>query len=191
MKLFVGLGNPGKQYEHTRHNVGYDVIDAFSDMIGCDIDRRDFKGEYGLLRQNPFGEPIILLKPTTYMNLSGESVRAIYDYFKMELDDIVIIYDDMALPVGKIRLRQSGSAGSHNGMKNIIQHLGTENIKRLRVGIGEPLGTGVDYVLGKPSPEDRALLEEGYLNACRALKMFLQEGWNKAMTTYNQANGTV
>ena len=123
MKLFVGLGNPGKQYEHTRHNMGYDVIDAFAEMVGCDIDREGFKGMYGIMRQSPYGEPFILLKPTTYMNLSGESVRAISDYFKIPLEDIVIVYDDMAIPVGKIRLRPEGSSGSHNGMKNVILHI--------------------------------------------------------------------
>lgn len=185
MKLIVGLGNIGKQYQGTRHNLGFEVIDAFSDMISCDIDRHDFKGNYGILKQSFAGEPIILLKPETYMNLSGESVRLISDYFKIPTDDIIVVYDDMALPVGKIRLRPSGSSGSHNGIKNIILHMGTENIKRIRVGIGEPAFTGVDYVLGKPSKEERPLLDDAVEQACKALRDYLKHGWNYAMNHYN------
>lgn len=185
MKLIVGLGNPGRQYEHTRHNMGYDVLDAFAEMVGCDFDRHGFKGTYGILKNSPFGEPLMLLKPETYMNLSGESVREASDYFKIPREDIVIVYDDMAMPVGKIRLRPSGSSGSHNGIKNIIQHLGSEEIKRIRVGIGEPSFSGVDYVLSKPSKEEQPLLDEAILDACRALKEYLNNGWNAAMNKYN------
>ena len=185
MKLIVGLGNPGKQYEHTRHNRGYDVIDACAEMMSCDLDRHDFKGTYGILKNSIAGEPLVLLKPETYMNLSGESVRAISDYFKIDLEDIVIVYDDMALPVGDIRLRPGGSSGSHNGIKNIIQHMGTENIKRIRVGIGEPQYSGVDYVLGKPTSEEQEKIDEAIKQACRALKEYLVNGWNQAMNKFN------
>ena len=185
MKLIVGLGNPGREYQQTRHNMGFDVIDAFSDMIGCDLDRHDFKGTYGVLRQSPYGEPVILLKPETYMNLSGESVRLISDYFKIPVEDIVIVYDDMAIPVGKIRLRPGGSSGSHNGMNNIIQHMGTDEIKRIRVGIGEPPFSGVDYVLGKPTEEERPLLQDAVEEACRALRDYLKHDWAFAMNHHN------
>lgn len=185
MKLIVGLGNIGREYQNTRHNLGFEVIDAFSEMVGCDIDRHGFKGNYGILKQSPYGEPLILLKPETYMNLSGESVRPIADYFKIPLEDIVIVYDDMAIPVGKIRLRANGSAGSHNGMKNIILHFGSESIKRLRVGIGEPEHSGVDYVLGKPTKEEREQLDEAVTEACRALRDYLKHDWAFAMNHHN------
>ena len=185
MKLIVGLGNPGKQYENTRHNMGYLVLDAFSEMLGCDMDRHDFKGTYGILKQSIANEPLIMLKPETFMNLSGESVRAISDYFKIPVDDIVIVFDDMAIPPGKIRLRPGGSSGSHNGMKNIIQHMGTENIKRIRIGIGEPVHSGVDFVLSKPNAEEQELIDQAVLEACRALKEYLQNGWNQAMNKFN------
>ena len=185
MKLIVGLGNIGREYQHTRHNMGFEVIDAFAEMVGCDIDRHGFKGSYGILKQSPYGEPLILLKPETYMNLSGEAVRLIMDYFKIPLEDVVIVYDDMAIPVGKIRLRPSGSSGSHNGIKNIILHLGSENIKRIRVGIGEPEFSGVDYVLGKPSKEEREQLDEAVTEACRALRDYLKHDWSYAMNHHN------
>lgn len=185
MKLIVGLGNPGREYQHTRHNMGYDVIDAFSDMIGCDIDRHDFKASYGVLKDSPYGEPIVLLKPETFMNLSGTAVRVFADYFKIPVEDIVIVYDDMAIPVGKIRLRPGGSSGSHNGISNVIHHFGTDQIKRIRVGIGEPLFSGVDYVLGKPTEEEKPLLQDAIDEACRALRDYLKYGWAYAMNHYN------
>ena len=183
MKLIVGLGNPGKKYEHTRHNMGFDVVDLFAEKAQVDIDKEAFKGLVG--RGKVFGEDIYILKPQTYMNLSGESVREIVNYFKIDLDDIIVIYDDMALEPGKIRLRASGSSGGHKGMQNIIEQLGSEDIKRIRVGIGEPTYDTIDYVLSKPLKEERPLIDEAIKNAVDALKEVLKENFDKAMTNYN------
>ena len=177
MKLIVGLGNPGKKYEHTRHNMGFDVVDLFSDNNQIDIDKETFKGLVG--RGKVYGEDIYVLKPTTFMNLSGESVREIVNYFKIELEDIIVIYDDMALAPGNIRLRASGSSGGHKGMQNIITNLGSENIKRIRIGIGESSYDTIDYVLSKP------LIEESIEKAVKALEEALKNGFDMAMTKYN------
>ena len=133
MKLIVGLGNPGKKYEHTRHNMGFDVLDLFSAMTQIDMDKEVFKGIAG--KGKAFDEDLILFKPTTFMNLSGTAVQEIVHFFKIPVEDIIVIYDEMALKPGQIRLRKSGSCGGHNGIRNIIDLLGTENIKRIRVGI--------------------------------------------------------
>ena len=183
MKLIVGLGNPGKKYEHTRHNMGFDVVDLFADNAQIDIDKEAFKGLVG--RGKAFDEDIYILKPQTYMNLSGESVREIVNYFKIDLEDLIVIYDDMALEPGKIRLRASGSSGGHKGMQNIIEQLGSEDIKRIRVGIGEPTYDTIDYVLSKPLKEERPLIDEAIKNAVEALKEVLKENFDKAMTNFN------
>ena len=183
MKLIVGLGNPGKKYEHTRHNMGFDVVDLFAEKAQVDIDKEAFKGLVG--RGKVFEEDIYILKPQTYMNLSGESVREIVNYFKIDLGDLIVIYDDMALEPGKIRLRASGSSGGHKGMQNIIEQLGSEDIKRIRVGIGEPTYDTIDYVLSKPLKEERPLIDEAIKNAVNALKEILKENFDKAMTNYN------
>lgn len=183
MKLIVGLGNPGKKYEHTRHNMGFDVIDLFSELAQIDIDKESFKGLVG--RGKVFDEDVFLLKPQTFMNLSGESVREIVSYFKIKIEDIIVIYDDMALTPGRIRLRPSGSSGGHNGIQNIIDNLGTQDIKRIRVGIGEPTYNSIDYVLSKPSKEERVLIDEAIVDAANALKDILKDNFDKAMTKYN------
>ena len=185
MKLIVGLGNPGKQYEHTRHNMGFDTLDKLSILLSADFTRENFKGLYALVKNPALPEPVILLKPQTYMNLSGESVRAVVDYFKVPIEDILVVYDDMDLPEGKIRLRPAGSAGSHNGMKNIVLHLGTEGFKRLRIGIGEPEHSGIDYVLTKPSGESKEKIEQSIENAVKAIKDYLLKGWDYAMNHHN------
>ena len=183
MKLIVGLGNPGKKYEHTRHNMGFDVVDLFATQAQIDIDKEAFKGLVG--RGKVFDEDIYILKPQTYMNLSGESVREIVNYFKIDLEDIIVIYDDMALEPGKIRLRASGSSGGHKGMQNIIDNLNTEDIKRIRIGIGEPTYDTIDYVLSKPLKEERPLIDDAIKLACDALKELLKENFDKAMTNFN------
>lgn len=183
MKLIVGLGNPGKKYEHTRHNMGFDVIDLFSELAQIDIDKESFKGLVG--RGKVFDEDVFLLKPQTFMNLSGESVREIVSYFKIKIEDIIVIYDDMAIVPGRIRLRPSGSSGGHNGIQNIIDNLGTKDIKRIRVGIGEPTYNSIDYVLSKPSKEERVLIDEAIVDATNALKDILKDNFDKAMTKYN------
>ena len=148
MKLIVGLGNPGKEYEHTRHNMGYDVVDLFASSLGFDIDKVGFKGLYTKVKY--FNEDIILLKPTTYMNLSGDSIVLLKNYFKIDIEDIIIIYDDMDTKVGNIRLKIKGSSGGHNGIKSIIANLKTEEFKRIRVGIGKPVFNIIDYSFSKP-----------------------------------------
>ncbi len=183
MKLIVGLGNPGKKYEHTRHNMGFDVIDCFSDLAKIDIDKEAFKGMVG--RGRVFDEDVYLLKPLTYMNLSGESVREIVSYFKIPLEDIIVIYDDMALEPGKIRLRLSGSSGGHKGMQNIIDNLSSQDIKRIRIGIGEPTFDTIDYVLSKPLKDERPLIDEAINNAVEALKVIIKNGFDSAMNKFN------
>lgn len=183
MKLIVGLGNPGKKYEHTRHNMGFEVVDLFSELAQIDIDKESFKGLVG--RGKVFDEDIYILKPQTFMNLSGESVREIVNYFKINIEDIIVVYDEMALPVGKIRLRPSGSSGGHKGMQNIIDNLGTQDIKRIRVGIGEPTYDTIDYVLSKPTKEERELIDQAIVDAANALKDILKSNFDLAMTKYN------
>ena len=183
MKLIVGLGNPGRKYEHTRHNMGFDVVDLFSELAQIDIDKESFKGLVG--RGKVFDEDVYLLKPQTFMNLSGESVREFVSYFKVNIEDIIVVFDDMALPPGKIRLRPSGSSGGHKGMQNIIDQLGTSDIKRIRVGIGEPTYDTIDYVLSKPTKEEKALIDEAIVEASNALKDILKDNFDKAMTKYN------
>ena len=183
MILIIGLGNPGKKYEHTRHNMGFDVIDLLSDLSRIDVDKEIFKGLLG--RGKIYEKDVFLLKPQTFMNLSGLSVKEIVQYFKIDISDIVVVYDDMALPVGKIRLRLDGSSGGHKGMQNIIDELNTSEIKRIRVGIGEPTYDTIDYVLTKPDKEEQPLIDEAIKNAVEALKTFLMFNFEKAMTKFN------
>ena len=184
MKLIVGLGNPGKKYEHTRHNMGFDVVDLFSELSQIDVDKEVFHGLLG--RGEVFDEDIMLFKPTTFMNLSGNAVREVVSYFKIPLEDVIIIYDEMALPPGKIRLRPEGSSGGHKGMQNIIELLGTEQIKRIRVGIGEPEDRdNIDFVLSKPSKEERELIDDAIKEAIEALKEILKSGFDRAMNKFN------
>ena len=185
MKVVVGLGNPGKQYEKTRHNMGFLVIDQLTDIFSCDLNYEKFKGIYGICKNPALPEPTIFAKPETFMNLSGEFVRPLLDYFKLGPEDLIVIYDDMAIPEGKIRLRPGGSHGSHNGMRSIIDNLKTENIKRIRVGIGEPTYSGVDYVLGKPTGESLQLAEEAIELAAKATNDALINGWAHAMNHFN------
>ena len=186
MKLIVGLGNPGKEYEHTRHNMGYDAVDLFAFSLGFDIDKVGFKGLYTKVKY--FNEDIILLKPTTYMNLSGDSIVLLKNYFKIDIEDIIIIYDDMDTKVGNIRLKIKGSSGGHNGIKSIIANLKTEEFKRIRVGIGKPAFNIIDYVLSKPSSEEQELINKALNDAVDALKISIKESFNKAMTIYNKEN---
>ena len=183
MKLIVGLGNPGKKYEHTRHNMGFDVVDLFSELAQIDIDKEAFKGLVG--RGKVFNEDVYLLKPQTFMNLSGESVREIVSYFKIPKEDIIVIYDDLDLEPGKIRLRLSGSSGGHRGIQNIFDQLGSEEIKRIRIGIGKPYYDTIDYVLGKPLKEEQVLIDEAIKKAVDALKEILKNNFDSAMNKFN------
>lgn len=183
MKLIVGLGNPGKKYEGTRHNMGFDVVDLFSEISQIDIDKEVFSGLLG--RGKVFDEDVLLFKPTTFMNLSGTAVQQVVHFFKIDVEDIIVIFDDMALNPGVIRLRQFGSSGGQKGMQNIIDNLSTDKIKRIRVGIGEPEYNSIDYVLGKPLKEERVLLDEAINNAVNAIKEALKTNFDKAMSLYN------
>ncbi|MGN0153948.1 MAG: aminoacyl-tRNA hydrolase [Lachnospiraceae bacterium] len=185
MKLIVGLGNPTAKYEKTRHNVGFEVIDELAKQNNIAVDIAKHKGLYGKGRIE--GQTIILLKPMTYMNLSGESVVAVANYFKILPEDIIVIYDDINLDVGRLRIREKGSAGGHNGMKNIIAHLGTDAFPRIRVGVGmkPPKMDLADYVLSRFSVEERDLMETGYDNACKAVGLMVQDEVGQAMNSYN------
>jgi len=183
MKLIVGLGNPGKNYEKTRHNVGFMVLDALIEDLSLKTQSK-FKSE--LVQTTLNGEPVILLKPQTYMNLSGESVQAVKDYYRLEDKDILVIYDDLDLPVGKLRLREKGSAGGHNGIKSIIQHLHHQDFRRIRIGIDkDPFIPTVDYVLGKFSKEDKVILKDTIARAVQACKDFTKMSFVDLMTKYN------
>ena len=184
MKLIVGLGNPGKKYENTRHNMGFMAIDLLSDQADINVDKEVFHGLMG--RGKIFEQDVILFKPTTFMNLSGTAVQEVVHYFKIELEDIVVIYDDMALEPGTIRLRKEGSSGGHKGMQNIIDCLSTEQIKRIRIGIGEPgENDNIDYVLSKPLKDEMPIIEEAIANAVRAVKEMLKSDFDRAMNKYN------
>ena len=184
MKLIVGLGNPGKKYENTRHNMGFMAIDLLSDQADINVDKEVFHGLMG--RGKIFEQDVILFKPTTFMNLSGTAVQEVVHYFKIELEDIVVIYDDMALEPGTIRLRKEGSSGGHKGMQNIIDCLSTEQIKRIRIGIGEPgENNNIDYVLSKPLKDEMPVIEEAIANAVRAVKEMLKSDFDRAMNKYN------
>ena len=184
MKLIVGLGNPGKKYEGTRHNMGFMAIDLLSDQAEIDVDKEVFHGLMG--RGKIYEQDVILFKPTTFMNLSGTAVQEVVHYFKIALEDIVVIYDDMAIPIGSIRLRKEGSSGGHKGMQNIIDCLSSDQIKRIRVGIGEPgEWDTIDYVLSKPLKDDMPLIEEAIANAVRGVKEYLKSDFDRAMNKYN------
>ncbi|BAD62624.1 MULTISPECIES: aminoacyl-tRNA hydrolase [Shouchella] len=185
MKLVVGLGNPGKKYEHTRHNIGFDIIDRCAQKLDLPLDKQKFKAIYGEKRIG--SEKVVLLKPLTYMNLSGEAVRPFMDYFNISNDELVVIYDDLDLPVGKIRLRKKGSAGGHNGIKSLIAHLGTEDFNRIRVGIGRPAHGEpvVHYVLDTYRKEELAFMNEAAEKSAKAIEAWLEKPFLEVMNTFN------
>lgn len=185
MKLIVGLGNPTEKYQKTRHNVGFEVIDTLVEKYNIPLDVIKHKGMYGKGKME--GQTVILLKPMTFMNLSGESVSAVAKYYKIPPEDIIVIYDDINLDVGRLRIREKGSAGGHNGIKNIIAHLGTETFPRIRVGVGmkPPKMNLADYVLSHFSEDDQALMNQGYERACEALKLLLVDDIPQAMNQFN------
>ena len=152
MFLIVGLGNPGKEYDGTRHNIGFAAIDYIADKYNIELNRIKFKGVFGEGLIN--GKKVILLKPTTYMNLSGESIREVVNFYKISNEEIIVIYDDISLEVGRIRIREKGSHGGHNGIKSIIANLGTDVFPRVKIGVGAPKGNLVSHVLGKFSDEE-------------------------------------
>lgn len=187
MKLIIGLGNPGKPYEHTRHNIGFDIIDALANKWGAPLNQSKFNGMYATIHR-PEGK-VMLLKPLTYMNLSGECVRPMMDYFNIDVEDVIVIYDDLDLETGKLRLRQKGSAGGHNGIKSLIQHLGTQEFNRIRVGVSRPpAGVKVaDYVLSKFSKEDEPIVQEAIQKSCDAVEAALSKKFLDVMNIFNGA----
>ena len=184
MHLIVGLGNPGSEYEKTRHNVGFTAIDYLASELGVNMSRLKFKGICG---EGFIGtEKCIFLKPQTFMNLSGQSVREAAEFYKISPENIIVVYDDVTLDVGKVRIRPSGSAGGHNGMKNVVQHLGTKAFKRVRVGIGRDMQIKIiDYVLMRIPKADEAKMEEAFTMAKDAVLLTLDKGFNHAMNKYN------
>jgi peptidyl-tRNA hydrolase, PTH1 family len=185
MKLIVGLGNPGTKYERTRHNIGFEVIDELAKRFSSPLTESKFKGLYTIIRYS--SEKVILLKPMTYMNLSGESIRAVVDYYDIVPEHILVIYDDLDLPVGKIRLRQKGSAGGHNGIKSTIAHLGTQNFNRIRIGIDRPTnGMSVpDYVLGKFTKEEWETMGDVIQRCADACEEWMEKPFLQVMNRYN------
>jgi PTH1 family peptidyl-tRNA hydrolase len=185
VKLLIGLGNPGKEYEQTRHNVGFMVIDELSRRFQVTLDQAKFKGIFGIGMVG--GEKVILCKPLTYMNLSGECVRPLMDYYRIDVEDIMVIYDDLDLPTGTIRLRPKGSAGGHNGMKSLIHHLGTDHFKRVRIGIDRPKnGMKVtDYVLGRFTEEEMKEIETAIQKSADACEKWLSTPFIQVMNEFN------
>ena len=187
MYLIVGLGNPGKQYENTRHNVGFDAVDLLVDEYRVPSSGKQHKAMYG--KGVIAGQKVILAKPLTYMNLSGESVRALVDYYKIDPEEeLIVIYDDISLEPGQLRIRPKGSAGGHNGIKNIIAHLGTQVFKRVKVGVGEkPKGYDLaDYVLSRFQKDERVLMEEAFERAGEAAVCMMNDTMEHAMNQFNK-----
>ncbi len=183
MKLIVGLGNPGKAYEGTRHNMGFDVIDILLQRWKFVLNKKDFHSEYGKIFIDD--EEVILLKPQTFMNLSGMAVLDFTSYFHIDLEDILIVYDDLDLPPGKIRIREKGSSGGQKGMESILLYMHTDEIQRIRIGIGKATMNTVDYVLGKPSPEERELIRLAQEKAADACETFVRFGFEKAKAKHS------
>ena len=187
MFIIAGLGNPDRQYEGTRHNAGFDVIDRIAEKYNIAVDTKRHRAYIG--KGISEGQKVTLAKPQTYMNVSGESIRSLVDYYKVdEENELLVIYDDISLDVGQLRIRAKGSAGGHNGIKNIIAHLGTQIFPRIKVGVGEkPKGYDLaDYVLGHFSKSEREMMDEGYDNAVRAAELILSGQLNEAMNEFNR-----
>ena len=184
--LVVGLGNPGQKYEHTRHNMGFLTVDLLAEQKGVKLNKVKFKSAYNIL---PFaGCKCLVMKPQTYMNLSGEAVREAMQSYKIPADHVLVIYDDVSLPVGKLRVRPTGSAGGHNGIKNIIVHLGTQDFPRVKIGTGAPAGGGadmIDWVIGEPSKAEKQVLLESFEKAVDAAACIIEHGCQKAMNDFN------
>lgn len=186
MYLVAGLGNPGTQYEMTRHNIGFEVIDYIADKHNVKVKKLKFKGLYGEMSIG--GEKVILLKPQTYMNLSGDSIRDFASFFKIPVENIIIISDEVNLPAGKVRIRKSGSAGGHNGLKSIIYQLNSDNFPRIRLGVDAPLREKADladFVLARFSKDEIPLLEDAIIRASSAVLEIISGSIDNAMNKYN------
>ena len=186
MFIIAGLGNPDEKYQGTRHNVGFDVVDRLAEKYQIAVDTKKHRALIG--KGVIEGQKVLLVKPQTYMNLSGESIRSIVEYYKIDPEEeLLVIYDDISLEVGQLRIRRKGSAGGHNGIKNIIAMTGTQNFKRIKVGVGEkPKGWDLaDYVLGRFSDEDRKKVNDAIEDAIGAVSMILRGETDQAMNCYN------
>ncbi|SDK60286.1 aminoacyl-tRNA hydrolase [Sediminibacillus albus] len=186
MKCIVGLGNPGKKFEQTRHNIGFMIIDELAARYQLKLKKKKFNGLYAM--ETIYGEKVLLLEPQTYMNLSGESLRPLIDYYGIDISDTVVIYDELDLPLGKIRLREKGGHGGHNGIRSIIDHLGTKEFKRIRVGIGRPsIPQPVpDYVLGTFNKEEQQEANAVIQKAADACEAWMQKPFLEVMNEFNR-----
>lgn len=187
MYIIVGLGNPAKEYKNTRHNIGFDVIDTIAEKYDISVLEKKHKALIG--KGYIDGQKVILAKPLTYMNLSGESVRELVDYYKIdEKEELIVIFDDISLDTGQLRIRKKGSAGGHNGIKSIISHLGHDTFMRIKMGVGDkPKGYDLaDYVLGHFSAAERKIMDESAEKAADAVKIMMFDGADAAMNLYNK-----
>ena len=185
--LIVGLGNPGQKYEHTRHNMGFLTVDLLAEKQGVKLNKVKFKSAFNIMHFA--GCKCLVMKPQTYMNLSGEAVREAAQFYKVPADHVLVIYDDVSLPVGKIRVRPTGSAGGHNGIKNIISHLGTQDFPRIKIGTGAPGEGGdmIDWVIGEPTQADKKILLDSFDRAIAAAEGIIENDGDcqKAMNRFN------
>ena len=185
MYLIVGLGNPEEDYSKTRHNMGFNVINKIAEQYDIDINKKKFDGLFGEgIIEN---QKVILLKPQTYMNLSGKSIIQVVNFYKIPIENIIVIYDDIDTDIGKIRIRKKGSCGSHNGMKSVVNELQTEDVARIRVGIGKPefKNDMINYVIGAIPEEELNGLNEGVDKASKAVASILKDGIDTAMNKFN------
>ena len=185
MKIIAGLGNPGTQYVATRHNIGFEVIERLAYETGIRLDKKKHRA---ILGQGQIGgEKVILLQPQTYMNLSGESIRLTMDFYSLTPQDVVVVYDEISIALGQLRIREKGSAGGHNGMKNIIAHLGTQEFVRFRVGVGPqiPGMDSADFVLKRMSKDEMKIAADMALRAAEAITAYMEQGIAYAMNHYN------
>ena len=186
MKLIVGLGNPGKEYKGTRHNVGFEVVDLLTEVLGTDVKKRKFGARFG--EGEYAGTKVLLLKPWRYMNRSGEVVATAVGFYRLSVGDVLVVSDDMWLEPGRIRVRAKGSSGGHNGLVDVLEKLGTDEVVRLRIGIGQSdEADSVDYVLGRPSKEQRALIADGIGRAKEAALCWVKNGVDETMARFNFA----
>ena len=185
MYLIVGLGNPESDYANTRHNMGFNVINKLAEKYEIEVTKNNFKGLYGMGMIE--GKKVILLKPQTFMNLSGESIIAVKNFYKIDIEDVLIIYDDIDTEPGKVRIRKKGSAGTHNGLKSVVHCLATTDFARIRVGIGQTKENVslMEHVIGAISKEDKEILDEGVEKAKNAVEEILKNGIDIAMNKYN------
>jgi len=183
--VIAGLGNPGQKYENTRHNMGFRTVELLAEQRGVKLNKVKFKSAYNIMEFA--GARCLVMKPQTYMNLSGEAVREAAQFYKIPAEHVLVIFDDVSLPVGKLRVRPTGSAGGHNGIKNIIAHLGTRDFPRIKIGTGAPEEKEgmIDWVIGVPSQKEREILLEAFKQAILAAECVIRHGCQKAMNDFN------